>query len=139
MAPLPQIGTEKAAWANSHNFVIANQPDPDPNRLRAAKVFIGWIVEHSQEWAAGGQVPAADSVRQSEKFQGLEWQPEFAKELPYVHFGPQAPGTREINESILYTAVNAAVLLIEDPKSALDTAVERANKLLQQNQQKYGG
>jgi multiple sugar transport system substrate-binding protein len=139
VAPLPQIGTEKAAWANSHNFVIANQPDPNPNRLQAAKVFMGWIVEHSQEWAAGGQVPAVDSVRQSKGFQDLEWQPEFAKELPYVHFGPQAPGTREINENILFSAVNSAVLLIADPKSALDTAAERADKLLQQNQQKYGG
>jgi multiple sugar transport system substrate-binding protein len=139
VAPLPQIGTEKAAWANSHNFVITNQPDPDPNKLRAAKVFIAWIIEHSREWAEGGQVPALNSVRESEEFQSLEWQPEFAKELPYVHFGPSAPGVREINESILYTAVNEAVLLNNDPKSALDTAVSRANKLLQQNLQKYGG
>jgi multiple sugar transport system substrate-binding protein len=139
VAPLPQIGTERAAWANSHNFVIANQPDADRNRLQAAKVFIAWIVEHSQEWAAGGQVPAANTVRNSEEFQNLEYQPEFAKELPYVHFGPQAPGVREINENILFTAYNSAVLLTADPKSALDTAAHRANQLLQTNQQKYGG
>ena len=139
VAPLPQIGTEKAAWANSHNFVIANQPEPDRNKLQAAKVFISWIVEHSQSWAEGGQVPALSSVRGSEAFQKLEWQPEFAKQIPYIHFGPSAPGAREINENILFTAVNSAVLLIQDPKEALDTAVERANKLLQQNQKKYGG
>ncbi len=139
VAPLPQIGTENAAWANSHNFVITNQPNPDPNKLRAAKVFIAWIIEHSQTWAEGGQVPALSSVRKSKEFEDLEWQPEFAKELPYVHFGPSAPGVTEINENILYTAVNDAVLLNTDPKSALDTAVSRANELLQQNQQKYGG
>ena len=84
-------------------------------------------------------MPALNGVRESKEFEGLEWQPEFAKELPYVHFGPSAPGVTEINENILYTAVNEAVLLNEEPKAALDTAVERANKLLQQNQQKYGG
>jgi multiple sugar transport system substrate-binding protein len=139
VAPLPQIGTEKAAWANSHNFVIPNQPNPDPNKLRAAKVFIAWVIENSQKWAEGGQVPALNEVREGQAFEDLEWQPEFAKELPYVHFGPSAPGVTEINENILYTAVNEAVLLDEEPKAALDTAVERANKLLQQNQQKYGG
>jgi multiple sugar transport system substrate-binding protein len=139
VAPLPQIGTEKAAWANSHNFVIPNQPNPDPNKLRAAKVFIAWVIENSQKWAEGGQVPALNEVREGQAFEDLEWQPEFAKELPYVHFGPSAPGVTEINENILYTAVNEAVLLNEEPRAALDTAVERANKLLQQNQQKYGG
>jgi multiple sugar transport system substrate-binding protein len=139
VAPLPRIGTEEAAWANSHNFVITNQPNPDPNKLRAAKVFIDWVIQHSQTWAEGGQVPTLDAVRESKKFGDLEWQPEFAKELPYVHFGPSAPGVTEINENILYTAVNEAVLLNTSPKKALDTAVSRANELLQQNQQKYGG
>ena len=45
----------------------------------------------------------------------------------------------EVNDNILYTAVNDAVLLNTTPKDALDTAAERANKLLQQNRQKYGG
>jgi multiple sugar transport system substrate-binding protein len=139
VAPLPQIGTQKAAWANSHNFVLPNQPDPDPNKLRASKVFIDWVSKHSLEWAKGGQVPARNSVRESKGFKKLEWQPQFAKELPYLHFGPAAPGVREIGENILFTAVNQAVLLNSSPKSALDTAAERANKLLKQNLQKYGG
>jgi multiple sugar transport system substrate-binding protein len=139
VAPLPQIGTEKGAWANSHNFVIPNQPNPDRNKLQAAKVFINWISQHSLEWAKGGQVPARNSVRESSGFKKLQWQPEFAKELPYVHFGPSAPGVSEIGQNILFTAVNSAVLGIKGPKSALDTAVEQANQLLQQNRQKYGG
>lgn len=138
-APLPKIGTEKAAWANSHNFVIANQPEPNPDKLRAIKVFIAYVLENSLAWAEGGQVPALDAVRESKQFEKLEWQPEFAKELPYVHYGSSEPGVTEINTSILYTAVNDAVLLNTSPRDALDTAVERANKLIEQNTQKYGG
>jgi len=138
VAPLPEIGTEKAAWANSHNFVIPNQPDPNPDMLRAVKVFIAYVIKNSQAWAEGGQVPALNAVRESKQFKKLEWQPEFAKELPYVHYGSSKPGVTEINDNILYTAVNDAVLLNTTPKDALDTPVSQANKLLKQNKQKYG-
>lgn len=138
-APLPKIGTQKAAWANSHNFVITNQPDPNPDKLRAAKVFIAWVLKNSQAWAEAGQVPTLNAVKNGKGFEELEWQPEFAKELPYVHYGSSRPGVTEVNDNILYTAVNDAVLLNTTPKDALDTAAERANKLLQQNRQKYGG
>jgi multiple sugar transport system substrate-binding protein len=46
-APLPQIGSEKGAWANSHNFVIMNKRGQDANKVAAAKVFINWISQHS--------------------------------------------------------------------------------------------
>lgn len=55
VSPLPQIGDERAAWAGSHNFVIMNQQDQDPNKLQASKVFINWITEHSLEWAKGAR------------------------------------------------------------------------------------
>ena len=65
VAPLPQIGTKQAAWANSHNFTIVQQTrGADANKVAAAKVFISWMSEHSLDWAAGGQVPARKSVRE---------------------------------------------------------------------------
>ncbi len=138
-APLPRIGTEKAAWANSHNLVLMNQSTENANKLQASTVFVDWISRHSLEWAKGGQVPARNSVRESEEFANLEWQPEFAKQLPYLHFEPTVPGVREISDNILYTAVNKAILLQADPRSALKQAVSRANPLLERNRQKYGG
>jgi multiple sugar transport system substrate-binding protein len=137
-APLPRIGTEKAAWANSHNLVIMNQAAENADKLQASAVFVDWISEHSLEWAKGGQVPVRTSVLESEGFRNLEWQPEFAKQLPYVHFEPTVPGIREVSENILFTAVNEAILLNQDPKSALEEAVRRANPLLERNRQKYG-
>ena len=79
VAPLPQIGTEPGTWAGSHNFVIMNQRDQDENSLQAAKVFIDWISQQSLEWAKAGQVPARESVRESEEFQQLEAQTQFAE------------------------------------------------------------
>lgn len=138
VAPLPQIGTEKAAWANSHNFVIYSQGEQNANKLQASKVFIDWVSQHSLKWAGAGQVPARTSVRESEGFADLEWQTKLAEQLPYLHFAPAAPGLVEISESIIFSAVNSALLLQQDPKSALSEAANKATRFLERNQQKYG-
>lgn len=48
------------------------------------------------------------------------------------------PGVLEISQNILFTAVNSAILLRQEPRSALKQAVRRANSLLERNKQKYG-
>jgi len=136
-APLPQIGTQKAAWSGSHNFVIMNQPQPDPNKQQASRVFINWISQRSIEWAKAGQVPARKSVRESQEFEGLEEQSQFAQEVPYVHFVPPVPGIADVQLGSFDQAVNEAILLKKEPKQALDEAASRANQLLEENRQKY--
>lgn len=71
-APLPRIGPERAAWANSHNLVLMNQSQENANKLQASAVFVDWISAHSLGWAKGGQVPARTSVRESKEFASLE-------------------------------------------------------------------
>lgn len=139
VAPLPQIGSEKGAWAGSHNFVIMRQRSQDDNKLQAAKVFINWISRQSIEWAKAGQVPARKSVRESSEFQSLEEQSTIAQQLPYVHFVPAVPGIADVQTDTFEQAVNEAVLLKQEPKAALDEAASRADKLLEENRQKYEG
>ena len=88
---VPRVGAEKGTWAGSHNFVIPQQRNQDPNELQASKVFINWIGENSAEWAEAGQVPARESVRETQAFQSLKEQNVFADELPYVHFSRSCP------------------------------------------------
>lgn len=137
VAPLPQVGTEKAAWAGSHNFVIMRQRGADDNRLQAARVFISWLSKNSTEWARAGQVPAAGPAREAAEFKALPAQSIFATELPYVRFLPTIPGTREVHRSTIDVAVNEAVLLTKEPKQALDDAAKLANQLLEENRAKY--
>ena len=136
-APLPQIGSEKGAWAGSHNFVIMNKRGQDPNKVAASKVFINWISEHSEEWAKAGQVPARNSVRDSQAFKSLQWQPVFAEEISYVNFTPPVPGIADVYTGSLDPAINEAVLLKKEPKAALDEAASKADQLLEENEQKY--
>jgi multiple sugar transport system substrate-binding protein len=137
VAPLPQIGTEKAAWAGTHQFVIMNKRPLDPNKVQASKVFINWISERSIEWAKAGQIPARAAVRESQEFKSLEEQATLAKQVPYVHFVPPVPGIAEVGLTTFERAVNEAVLLKTEPKAALDAAASRADQLLEENRQKY--
>jgi multiple sugar transport system substrate-binding protein len=137
VAPIPQIGDQKGAWANSHNMVVTSQGAKDENKLQAAKVFINWISQHSIEWAKAGQVPARNSVRESDEFKALEWQPIFAKQLPYVSMPPAVAGIGDAQLE-MEQAVNRAVLGKQTPQQALDQAAKRSNELLQQNKKKYG-
>jgi multiple sugar transport system substrate-binding protein len=136
-APLPQIGSENAAWSNSHNFVIMNKQPLDDNKVQASKVFINWVSQQSIEWAKAGQIPARRSVRESPEFQSLEEQSQFAKEVPYLHFVPLVPGIADVQTATFEQAVNEAVLLKKEPKAALDEAATRADQLLEENRQKY--
>jgi multiple sugar transport system substrate-binding protein len=137
VAPLPRIGTGDAAYANSHNFVLFNQAEPDENKLQASKVFMDWIGRNSLRWAEAGQIPARTSVRESGEFEDLTEQSTLAQQVPYLRFNPQITGVYEI-QTVLDAAYNEAVLLAKDPKTSLDEAAGRADKLLEENRQKYG-
>ncbi len=136
-APLPQIGSEKAAWSSSHNFVIANPRQRDDNKVQASKVFINWISEKSIDWARAGQVPARKSVRESPEFQQLEAQSQFAEQVPNLHFVSPVPGIGDVQVETFDVAVNEAILGKKEPKAALDDAAKRADQLLQENAEKY--
>jgi len=137
VAPVPQIGDEKAVWSGSHNFVIMNQQPLDDNKVQASKVFINWISQRSIDWAKAGQVPARNSVRESQEFQSLQEQSELAKQIEYVHFVPPEPGIADVQLGSFDQAVNEAVLLRKEPKAALDEAAGKADQLLQENREKY--
>jgi multiple sugar transport system substrate-binding protein len=137
VAPLPQIGNEKATWSGSHNFVIMNQTEPDENRIQASKVFINWISQKSIEWAKAGQIPARNSVRESQEFQDLAEQSALAQQVDYVHFVPPVPGIGDVQVGSFDVAVNEAVLLKKEPKAALDDAAAKADQILEENRQKY--
>jgi multiple sugar transport system substrate-binding protein len=137
VVPLPRIGSKDAAYANSHNFVLFNQAEPDENKLQASKVFMDWIGRNSLRWAEAGQIPARTSVRESGEFEDLTEQSTLARQVPYLRFNPQITGVYEV-QTVLDAAYNEAVLLAKDPKTALDEAAGRADKLLEENRQKYG-
>jgi multiple sugar transport system substrate-binding protein len=135
-SPLPQIGSERAAWSNSHNFVIARPRKEDPNRLQAAKVFIDFITK-SPTWAESGMIPARSGARESEAFKKLAPQVQIAKQIPDLHFQAAVPGLSDVRESTLDQAIAQAVNGEKSARKALDDSVKRANDLLARNREAY--
>ncbi len=136
VAPLPQIGTEKAAWAGSHNFVLPKQRKADQNKISAAKVFVNWISQQSLEWAKGGQVPARKTVREDEGFAALTEQAAIGEQVEYLRFPPPVPGIGEAIEP-LNTALSEAVLLKKPAAKALEDAAKKSAQILEENAKKY--
>jgi multiple sugar transport system substrate-binding protein len=137
-APVPRIGSRRAVWSDSHNFVIPRKGTLDPDRVAAAKTFISWISAHSLGWAKAGQVPARTSVRQSAAFRALRDQSQLARQVPYIHYPPPTPGLPTVQEETLQVAVDAAVRG-GDARRTLSSAAEKANRMLADNHRIFDG
>lgn len=137
VGPVPQIGSQKGVWGNSHQFVQLRQLKPDQNKLDASRYFINWVSQKSAEWATSGKIPAKKSVADSAEFKNLKEEYSLAPEADYVHFPPAVPGIGDALAE-LYTAVNSAVLLKASPQDALTAGAKKATQILQDNKKKYG-
>ncbi|MDK7698022.1 extracellular solute-binding protein [Cutibacterium avidum] len=78
-------------WASPFQFTIPTQRNGNSNRVDAAKVFVNWVSQQSLEWAKGGQIPARNSVRESDGFAKLTGQSTLAKQINDVVFPPNRP------------------------------------------------
>ncbi|WDF33918.1 ABC transporter substrate-binding protein [Arthrobacter agilis] len=135
--PIPTIGDEKAVWANSHNFFLPRQAQPDPDKQNAAKVFIAWMSENSAEWAGSGMIPARESVRSGGALDGMP-QEAIAEEIDAMRFLPAVPGIGAVQTETLEVAVSKSVLGEESPEDAMTEAADNASKLMEENKASFG-
>ena len=135
--PLPQIGSQDAAWANSHNFYITRQASQDDNKYQAAQVFIDWMSKKSAEWAGAGMIPARKSVRETEAVTSSTQGP-IAKKIDKLKFLPPIPGVGDAQAQTLEIAVADAVLGKRKPDQALKEEAAKCSKLMEANLKKYG-
>src|SRR5690606_23956373 len=69
--------------------------DLDEQQREAALRFLGYLSDHTLDWAEGGQIPVRQSLRDSERFRAMPVQAEFARQIPYVEYMPSTPFTFE--------------------------------------------
>jgi multiple sugar transport system substrate-binding protein len=136
-APLPRIGSQDAAWANSHQFVVMRPRSGTEDEMQASKVFIDWITRNSASWAEAGQIPRATVAREDPVFKKLEAQSALAEQVPNLRFAGGVPGISDVRESTLDQALAEAITGAMDPREALDVSARRASELLRLNREKY--
>jgi multiple sugar transport system substrate-binding protein len=137
LAPIPTVFDRPASWANSHQLVMLSHRSPDPEAQQASKTFIKWMVEHSQQWAAAGMIPAYNPARNSAEFKSMP-QSALAGQINNFHYMPSIPGIGDVNAQTLELAVSEAILGRLTPQAALDQQAARANDILASNAEKFG-
>jgi multiple sugar transport system substrate-binding protein len=138
LAPIPTIFDKPASWANSHQFVMLAQREPNPDAQQASKTFIKWMIEHSNEWAAAGMIPAYGPARDSAEFKNMP-QSALEPQIENFHYLPSIPGIGDVNVQTIELAVSEAVLGRKTPQAALDEQAARADALLASNAEKFAG
>jgi multiple sugar transport system substrate-binding protein len=136
--PVPQLGTQPAVWAGSHQLTLPTQPDEDLCRDTAAGIFIRYLLDNSVTWAQAGQLPANNVVRESEEFAEVHPQAEIAAgSAEHVFFPPSVPGITDaygpLDEAIGALMSGNAT----DVQAELDNAAQRANQILEQNRETF--
>lgn len=131
-SPVPLLGSEKAAWADSHIMCI-NKNIKD-KKLIAAWKFVKFLSDNSLEWALGGQIPARTSLLKSKRFSEMKIQSEFARQLPYIRYMPRVAFIGEFC-SELDIAAEKALRGSLSAKESLDIAAQRVNKVIKRYNQ----
>lgn len=131
-APLPQFGSQKAVWADSHNLVMFKQRKEDQKKTAASSKFISFLSEHSLEWAKAGQIPARNVVRESPEFRALKDQDGFAQQVGYVVF-PIPTANFDAIWSPTQEQIANVVLGKIKTEDALKAASDEAKKRIQDN------
>lgn len=88
-APLPTLGPTPATWMGSHNLCL--RTGLDERQTDGAWRFIQFLSNNSLDWAEGGQVPVRRSLRQTERFEAMYAQREFARQLERGVYLPSTP------------------------------------------------
>lgn len=84
--PVPQLGKQRAVWANSHFLCMS--PAEDEARAEASWRLMQFLSDNTLEWVQIGQFPARKSVLQSAEFAAIEPQASLAVQIPDMIFNP---------------------------------------------------
>lgn len=125
--PAPIIGKTRAVWADSHTICI--KKGMDEKKTKATWKFIKYLSDNSLDWAEGGQIPVRKSLRNSERFNKMTVQSEFAKQIPYIRYCPRIPFIFEFFMEF-DACVEKALLGSVTPEEALDKATQRIDEVI---------
>ena len=129
MAQFPDVFGSRLALGDSHTFVLPHRPDRDPATTRATVEYIGYMLEHSLQWAGGGHVPAYQPVATSPDYAALKPQSDYAAAATAVAFDP--PGWFSGSGSTLQTAANGALGSVMTGAQTPQVAAEQLREALQ--------
>jgi multiple sugar transport system substrate-binding protein len=136
-APLPTIGDQPATWGGSHHLAMTSD---DPTTQVAAAVWIKWLSDNSAEWAAAGQVPARQSVRDDPNLASVAAPiAQVVESANMVALPTQAAGLEGALWDQFGPVIDAYLAGdVTDAKAALDEAAAKSQQVMEENLSTYG-
>jgi multiple sugar transport system substrate-binding protein len=136
-APLPTIGDQPATWGGSHHLALTTE---DPTVQAAAAVWIKWLSDNSAGWAAAGQVPARQSVRDDPNLSTVAGPISMVVESAnMVALPTQAAGLEGALWDQFGPVIDAYLAGdVTDVKAALDEAAAKSQQVMEENLSTYG-
>jgi multiple sugar transport system substrate-binding protein len=135
---VPQIGSQMAVWANSHQLALTTKKSgADACKDAGARMFIKYVLDNSVEWAKAGQIPASNTIRNSAAFKALDPQAAIAPSVEKAFFPPAVPGISDAYVPLSETVTALMNGQASDIKGALDNAARRSDQILAENKSKY--
>jgi multiple sugar transport system substrate-binding protein len=91
MTRFPQVfGDSYTVQADSHTFVLPDDPHRDRTRMDRSLAFIKSMLDQSLTWAKGGHIPAWEPTRTSSSYARLDPQSHYADVADFIHYDPLA-------------------------------------------------
>jgi len=136
-APLPTIGDQPATWGGSHHLALTTE---DPTIQAAAAVWIKWLSDNSSAWAAAGQVPARQSVRDDPNLASVAGPiSQVAESANMVALPTQAAGLEGALWDQFGPVIDAYLAGdVTDAQAALDEANAKSQQVMEENIETYG-
>jgi multiple sugar transport system substrate-binding protein len=136
-APLPTIGDQPATWGGSHHLALTTE---DPATQAAAALWIKWLSDNSAGWAAAGQVPARESVRNDPELASVAAPiASVAESANMVVLPAQAPGLEPALWDQFGPVVDAYLAGdVTDLQAALDEANANSQQVMEENRSTFG-
>ncbi|MFJ8049698.1 extracellular solute-binding protein [Streptomyces luteogriseus] len=87
--PLPPVFGRPATHAESHSFVLPHQSDRGGATNEAAHRLAAYVVQHAQQWAAGGHIPAYTPTLSTAAYKRLDPQSEYVSAMDHQATEPK--------------------------------------------------
>ncbi|MER5209294.1 extracellular solute-binding protein [Streptomyces sp. NPDC002838] len=130
--PLPPVFGKQATHAESHAFVLPHQAGRGGATNEAAHELAAYVVQHAQQWAAGGHIPAYTPTLSTPEYQKLTPQNEYVSAMDHQATEPKVwfAGSTGVLAQDLGPVVVSSTTGSAKPAAVARTMKNRLTKLL---------
>ncbi|NUO44214.1 MAG: extracellular solute-binding protein [Streptomyces sp.] len=130
--PLPPVFGKQATHAESHAFVLPHQAGRGGATNDGAHQLAAYVVQHAQQWAAGGHIPAYTPTLSTPAYQKLTPQNEYVSAMDHQATEPKVwfAGSTGVLAQDLGPVVVSSTMGSAGPAKVAQTMKSHLTKLL---------